>query len=233
MHFFSKEKKFYGGHGIVGGQIGLGAGIAFAEKYKGSDAVTICFFGDGAARQGLLHETFNMAMLWKLPVVFVCENNFYASHMALLQRRAKDNILEAAHVHGLAGERLDGNDAVLVFEKAREAVRRARNGEGPTLLECRTYRWRGHVGPSWDMDVGVQRKDELKDWLGRDPIQKLRSDLLAIPGMSDRLSVFDEVLERQVEEAIVFARASRPPAAGDLDLALFHENDAEATPCVS
>jgi len=233
MHLAAPEVGILGTVPLVAATIPLAVGAALASHLRGESRVAVAFFGDGAVEEGHFHESMNLAAVYRLPVLFVCENNFYASHMALLQRRAKDNILEAAHVHGLAGERLDGNDAVLVFEKAREAVRRARNGEGPTLLECRTYRWRGHVGPSWDMDVGVQRKDELKDWLGRDPIQKLRSDLLAIPGMSDRLSVFDEVLERQVEEAIVFARASRPPAAGDLDLALFHENDAEATPCVS
>lgn len=233
MHLAAPEVGILGTVPLVAATIPLAVGAALASHLRGGKRVAVAFFGDGAVEEGHFHESLNLAAVYRLPVLFVCENNFYASHMALLQRRVKDNILDAAQVHGMMGERLDGNDAVLVFEKAWEAVQRARKGKGPTLLECRTFRWRGHVGPSWDMDVGVQRKDELKDWLDRDPIKKLKNDLLTIPGEEDRLAAFDESLDRQVEEAVLHSRSAPKLSEEDLDLALFHPGEGGGAPCAS
>ena len=154
--------------------------------------------------------------MYKLPVVFVCENNFYASHLSLLERRAKDNIYISAEAHGIPGLALDGNDVVTVYYAALEAVGRARRGDGPTLLECRTYRWRGHVGPAWDMDVGVKRKDELESWVPKDPIARSRVLLLSLGLEPSALNQIDEDLRKEIEETVRFARESSYPREGDL-----------------
>jgi len=163
-----------------------------------------------------IRDSINLAAVYQLPVVFVCENNFYASHLSLLERRAKDNIYETGIAHGIPGIRVDGNDVIAVYHAAREAVQNARNGRGPTLVECRTYRWRGHVGPSWDMDVGVKRKDELKDWLPRDPLARL-SALLQHSGVSkEALRQTEQEVQAEVEAAVIFARQSPYPEKNDL-----------------
>ena len=169
MHLIATEVGILGTVPLVAATIPLAVGAALSAKFRGSHQISVRFFGDGATEEGQFHESLNLAALYKLPVVFVCENNFYASHMPLLKRRAADNIVATADAHGIQGERLDGNDVQAVYLAASRAVLRTREGNGPTLLECRTFRWRGHVGPSWDMDVGLERDDELKEWLPRDP----------------------------------------------------------------
>jgi pyruvate dehydrogenase E1 component alpha subunit len=144
MHIFSKEHRFYGGHGIVGGQIPLGAGIAFADKYFERNAVNICFFGDGAVRQGSLHETFNMAMNWKLPVVFVVENNQYAMGTSVKRTANHEDIYKLGLGYEMPCMPVDAMDPEKVAEVAYEAIERARRGDGPTFIEARTYRFRGH-----------------------------------------------------------------------------------------
>jgi pyruvate dehydrogenase E1 component alpha subunit len=144
MHMFSKEHNFFGGHGIVGGQIPLGAGLAFADQYRGGDQVTVCYMGDGALRQGALHETFNMAMLWKLPVIFVCENNFYAMGTSLERTSNVLDIYKLGLAYDMPSKAVDGMTCEEVHKAMDEAVERARKGEGPTFLEIRTYRYRGH-----------------------------------------------------------------------------------------
>jgi pyruvate dehydrogenase E1 component alpha subunit len=168
MHFFSKEKKFFGGHGIVGGQIGLGAGIAFAEQYKGTDAVTVCYFGDGAARQGILHETFNMAMTWKLPVIFICENNYYAMGTSVERTSNVLDIYKFADAYDMPGDSVDGMKPEDVHEGVERAVKRARDGGGPTLLEIKTYRYKGH---SMSDPAKYRTKEELEEFKLKDPIE--------------------------------------------------------------
>lgn len=221
MHLVQPDIGIYGTVPLVAATIPLAVGAGLASQLRGDKRVAVAFFGDGATEEGHFHESMNLAALYKLPVVFVCENNFYASHMALAERRADDNIVKAAETHGMPGLRLDGNDVIAVYEAAKEAVPRARDGHGPTLLECRTYRWRGHVGPSWDMDVGVRRKDELKDWLPRDPVKRLREYLL---GMGLAHLTFDEMereVRGEVEAAVEFARESPYPDSSDLLAHLF------------
>ena len=144
MHMFSKEHNFYGGHGIVGGQIPLGAGLAFADKYNGSDAVTLCFMGDGAVRQGSLHETFNLAMLWKLPVVFIVENNGYAMGTSVERTANHSEIWKLGLGYEMPCGPADGMDIFAMRDAVKKAVDRARKGDGPTFIEAKTYRYKGH-----------------------------------------------------------------------------------------
>ncbi len=216
MHLLATEVGILGTVPLVAATIPLAVGAGLAARMRGEQRVSVSFFGDGATEEGHFHESLNLAALHRLPVLFVCENNFYASHMSLLERRAEDNIALSAPAHGLPGMRLDGNDAVAVYDAARVAVRRARAGEGPTLLECRTYRWRGHVGPAWDMDVGVKRKDDLAEWLPRDPIPRLAGRLRALGVEPAALEETERATRAEVEEAVAFARQSPRPSEGEL-----------------
>jgi pyruvate dehydrogenase E1 component alpha subunit len=216
MHIADFSIGMLGANGIVAGGIPIVTGAGLAAQLEGKGRVAVSFFGDGAASAGPFHESINIATLWKLPVIYVCENNFYSSHLSLLERRVRDNIPQIGYAHGLPGVRVDGNDVLQVQQAAAEAVRRARSGEGPTLLEYRTYRWRGHVGPSWDTDVGVKRKDELGEWLRSDPIARLR-DRLAEGGAP--LEMFERIsreVTAEVEAALAFARESPYPSEAEL-----------------
>jgi len=225
MHVIATEVGILGTVPLVAATIPLAVGAGLACKLRGDGRVSVPFFGDGATEEGHFHESLNMAALYRLPVVFVCENNLYASHMHLLQRRAEDNIVKTGEAHGLPAVRLDGNDVAAVYRAARDAVAWAREGRGPTLLECRTFRWRGHVGASWDMDVGVKRKDELHIWLPKDPVARAR-DRLAGLGVPDE--EFDRLRREtlaQVEDAVAFARRSPYPRREDLSTYVFHPAD--------
>ena len=175
MHIFSKEHRFYGGHGIVGGQIPLGAGIAFADKYFDRKAVNICFFGDGAARQGSLHETFNMAMNWKLPVVFVVENNNYAMGTSVKRTANHEDIYKLGLGYDMPCLSVDAMDPVKVAEVAHEASERARRGDGPTFIEAKTYRFRGH---SMSDAEAYRTKDEVAEAKNDDPILLVKNRIL-------------------------------------------------------
>jgi pyruvate dehydrogenase E1 component alpha subunit len=212
MHLFAPEVGILGTVPLVAATIPIAVGAGLASKLRGDRRVHVAFFGDGATEEGHFHESLNFAALYRLPVLFVCENNLYSSHMALHERRAKDNIVEAAQVHGLPGVRVDGNDVLAVHAEASDAVSRGRRGEGPTLLECRTYRWRGHVGPSWDMDVGVKRKDELEEWMSKDPIGRLGARLLEEEEGLDAIERIEREVRSEVEDAVEFARRSEFPA---------------------
>lgn len=216
MHLVAQEVGLMGTVPLVAATIPLAVGSALASKLRGDQRVSVSFFGDGATEEGHFHESLNLAALYRLPVVFVCENNFYSSHMHLLERRPEDSIHRFAEPYGIPGLRLDGNDVVEVYRAAAEAVSRARSGEGPTLLECRTYRWRGHVGPSWDMDVGVRRRDELKEWLRRDPIARVRMLLLELGVEEEEFERIEQEVRSEVEEAVEFARQSPYPEPSEL-----------------
>jgi acetoin:2,6-dichlorophenolindophenol oxidoreductase subunit alpha len=216
MHLFAPEVGVLGTVPLVAATIPLAVGTALAGKLRKDGSVSVPFFGDGATEEGHFHESMNLAAVYKLPVIFVCENNFYASHLGLLERRAADNIAKSGEAHGVAAEAVDGNDVAAVVAAAGRAVARARAGEGPTLLECRTFRWRGHVGASFDMDVGVRRKDELDAWLEKDPITRLRQ-ALETEGMD--AAAFDRIEQEakaEVEEAVTFARQSPHPPESEL-----------------
>lgn len=214
MHFFSKEKNFYGGHGIVGAQIGTGAGLAFAEQYKGTDSVVLCFFGDGAARQGILHETFNMAMLWKLPVVFICENNMYAMGTSVERTSNVLDIYKLADAYEMPGDSVDGMSCEAVHDGVERAVKRAREGGGPTLLEIKTYRYRGH---SMSDPAKYRTKEEVEGYRDKDPINQIAKVIQKNKWATEaELEAIGEKVKAEVEECVKFAEESPWPSDDEL-----------------
>lgn len=214
MHFFSKEKRFFGGHGIVGGQIGLGAGIAFAEQYKGTDNVCICLFGDGAARQGMLFETFNMAMLWKLPVVFICENNFYAMGTAVERSSNVTDMYKLGLSFDMPSEQVDGMRCEDVHNAIDKAVERARKGEGPTLLEIRSYRFKGH---SMSDPAKYRSKEEVDAYKMQDPIEQVRHTILSKKYAKETdLEAIEAKVNTEIDECVTFAENSPYPEVSEL-----------------
>jgi acetoin:2,6-dichlorophenolindophenol oxidoreductase subunit alpha len=211
MHLYDESVGVLGTVPLVAATIPLSVGAGLAYKLRKDGHVAVAFFGDGATEEGSFHESLNMAALYKLPVIFVCENNLYASHLHITERRAKDNIVESGAAHGIASFVVDGNDAEAVFATAESAVQRARRGEGPTLIEARTFRWRGHVGPSWDMDVGVLRKDTLKEWIPKDPIARAHRELLARGFSDDELKEVESRARIEVKASVEPARSAPWP----------------------
>lgn len=211
MHIFSKEHRFYGGHGIVGGQIPLGAGIAFADKYFERGGVTICYFGDGAVRQGALHETFNMAMNWKLPVVFVVENNQYAMGTSVSRTANHEDIYKLGLGYEMPCMPVDAMDPEKVAEVAYEAVERARRGDGPTFIEARTYRFRGH---SMSDAEPYRTKEEVALKKDEDPIVLVKNRILENKwATEEELESIEEKSKMFVEECEAFAEESPYPSA--------------------
>ena len=214
MHFFSVEHRFYGGHGIVGAQIGTGAGLAFAEQYKGTQNVVLCFFGDGAARQGILHETFNLAMLWKLPVIFICENNQYAMGTSVERTSNVIDIYKLADGYDMPADKVDGMTPENVHEHVSRAVKRAREGDGPTLLELKTYRYKGH---SISDPQKYRTKEEVEEYREQDPLIKVRNKILEnnFASVAD-LDQIDQKINLIVEESVRFAEESPWPDDSEL-----------------
>ena len=214
MHFFGVKERFFGGHGIVGAQIGTGAGLAFAEKYKGTSNVCLTFFGDGAARQGMLHETFNMAMLWKLPVVFICENNHYAMGTSVSRTSNVVDIYKLADAYDMPGDSVDGMSPEAVHEAVARAVKRARAGEGPTLLEMKTYRYKGH---SMSDPQKYRTKEEVEQYKEKDPIEVIREKLEKGFGVAEAdVETIHERVRTEVEESVRFAEESPWPNDDEL-----------------
>ena len=215
MHMFSKEKKFYGGHGIVGANVPLGAGIAFADKYKGNDNVTFTYFGDGAANQGQVYETFNMAALWKLPVIFIIENNQYAMGTSQQRSTSSAEIWERGKAFGIPGEAVDGMGVLAVKDAGERAVKHCRSGDGPYILEIKTYRYRGH---SMSDPAKYRTREEVQKMRDeRDPIEQVRNILLEHKHASeDDLKAIDKEIKEIVNASAEFAKESPEPAAEEL-----------------
>ncbi|MBT8256931.1 MAG: pyruvate dehydrogenase (acetyl-transferring) E1 component subunit alpha [Bacteroidia bacterium] len=223
MHIFSKEFRFYGGHGIVGGQIPLGAGIAFGDKYHDNDAVTLCFFGDGAARQGSLHETFNLAMLWQLPVVFVCENNGYAMGTSVERTASHTDIWKLGRGYEMPCGPVDGMNPIKVAEAVDEAIKRARNGGGPTFLEMKTYRYRGH---SMSDAQHYRTKEEVEEYKKIDPITQMKDIILEKKYASeDEIKDMDKRVKDKVIECEKFAEESPFPDINVMYDAVYEQED--------
>jgi pyruvate dehydrogenase E1 component alpha subunit len=219
MHMFSKEKGFFGGHGIVGGQIGVGTGMAYAQKYKGTDNVTLCFFGEAAVNQGIFHESLNMAQLWKLPCIFICENNQYGMGTSQARAMSISNIAKKAEGYAMAGEFVDGMDVMAVRDATLRAIERARKDGSPTLLEIRAYRYMGHSMS----DPGKYRtSDEIKKYQERDPIVLFKESLKEAKVFTDK--DFEEI-ENQAKEAtqkaVDFAESSPFPDEKELFTDIF------------
>ena len=215
MHMFSREKGFYGGHGIVGGQVPLGTGLAFAHKYRGDGKVTMCYLGDGAINQGQVYESFNMAALWKLPVVYVVENNKYAMGTSVQRASAGTELYKRGLAYGIPGERVDGMDVMNVRKAGAAALAHAREGNGPFILEMMTYRYRGH---SMSDPAKYRSKEEVaKMRQEHDPIDHLRDYLLQNKIADEaKLKDFDREIKEIVSAATEFAQQSPEPDPSEL-----------------
>ena len=214
MHMFSKEKKFYGGHGIVAAQVPIGAGLALANKYRGEDTVTFTYFGDGAANQGQVYESFNMAALWSLPVVFVIENNQYGMGTKVTRAAAGRALADRGMAYGIPGKQVDGMDVLAVRTAALEALAHCRDGNGPFILEMKTYRYRGH---SMSDPAKYRTRDEVDAMRKQhDPIDQIR-DLLKNQHVDDaRLKEIDSAVKATVTKATEFAQTSPEPDPSEL-----------------
>jgi len=217
MHVASPDIGLPGSSAIVGGTIPIAAGAALAFSMQNKDAVSVAFFGDGAAHEGVFYESLNFASLKKLPVIFVCENNLYCTHLHIAACLADTNIYKKAEAFGMPGIRIDGNNVMEVHKVAKTAVEDARYGKGPTLIEAMTYRWRGHVGPYDDLDKGLRSKEELDFWMNRCPIKMLEKFLLEHGIMSElERDQIHRAISEEIEEAVRFARESPYPDENDL-----------------
>ena len=215
MHMFSKEKEFYGGHGIVGANVPLGAGLAFANKYRGNDNVAMTYFGDGAANQGQVYETFNMAALWDLPCIFVIENNQYAMGTAQSRSTSTPALYKRGEAFGIPGEEVNGMDVLAVRDAGARAVEHCRSGQGPYILEMKTYRYRGH---SMSDPAKYRTREEVSKMREeRDPIDGLRKVLTENNiADEDRFKEIDKEVKAVVNEAATFAQESPEPAEAEL-----------------
>lgn len=223
MHFFGVKEKFFGGHGIVGAQIGTGAGLALAEQYKNTDNVVLCFFGDGAARQGILHETFNIAMLWKLPVIFICENNNYAMGTSVARTSNVLDIYKLADAYEMPGDAVDGMSPENVHDAVLRAVNRAREKGGPTLLEIKTYRYKGH---SMSDPAKYRTKEEMEEYKLRDPVETLLVKLKNEYNINDAdISAITERVKSEVEESVKFAEESPWPDVSEVYKDVYVQQD--------
>jgi acetoin:2,6-dichlorophenolindophenol oxidoreductase subunit alpha len=212
MHFFSKEYNFLGCNGIVGYGVPIAAGAAYTAKYLGTGQIGVAFFGDGAVNLGVFHEVMNMAAIWKLPVVFVNENNLYATELSFTYAVAGGSIAARAAGYGIPGIEVDGQDVLAVYEAAGEAIARARSGEGPSLLECRTYRFVGHH--EGDPGTGYRTQAEVELWKQRDPIRLFRQKLLENKLVPEpALDQLQEQIEGEIAQAVKFGEASPWPEA--------------------
>jgi pyruvate dehydrogenase E1 component alpha subunit len=214
MHMFSKEHNFFGGHGIVGGQIPLGAGIAFADKYRGDKHVTLCYMGDGAVRQGAFHEALNMAMTWKLPVIFIIENNNYAMGTSVERTSNVSDLYKLGHAYEMPSEAVNGMKVEDVYEAVKKAADRARNGDGPTLLEMKTYRYKGH---SMSDPAKYRTKEEVEEYRNQDPIQVVLNHIREKKWATDEeLEKINADVKEAVQETVTFSEESPFPEGKEL-----------------
>jgi len=210
MHLADVSVGMLGASGIVGGGIPLAAGAGLSAKYRGTDQVAVGFFGDGASNQGVFHESLNLASIWDLPVIYVCENNQYAESTAVSAAMRVKNVADRAAAYAMPGKVVDGMDVIAVHEAAKQAVERARQGEGPTLIECKTYRFEGHeMGDAHDL---YRSKEEVEQWKKRCPIRRLRQMLISSGGLTEReAEKMEQEVKKQIEDAIKFADESPYP----------------------
>ncbi|MBI3510526.1 MAG: pyruvate dehydrogenase (acetyl-transferring) E1 component subunit alpha [Bacteroidetes bacterium] len=223
MHMFSKEFNFFGGHGIVGGQIPLGAGIAFADQYNGNKNITLCYMGDGAVRQGALHETFNMAMLWKLPVIFIIENNNYAMGTSVERTSNVHELYKLGHAYEMPSFQVDGMRCETVHDAISSAAENARKGNGPTLLEIKTYRYRGH---SMSDPAKYRTKEEVECYKEQDPIEQCIRVMKENNWIDDAgIEKMEAKIDAIVQESVKFAEESPFPDASELYNDIYKEPD--------
>lgn len=213
MHIFDVEHRFMGGYGIVGGQIPLATGMGWASKYKKAGHVTVCFFGDAAINQGAYHESLNMASLWKLPVVYVVENNLYGMGTPIAVSNAVTDFSKRSGDYAIPGVAVDGMDPLAMYSVTKQAVDRARRGEGPTLIEARCYRFRGH---SMADPQTYRTKDEIEQYKQRDPLEIMKGHMAKVGITESEIAAIHEWVEKEVEESLAFSDNSPDPVAEDL-----------------
>jgi len=227
MHVIDESAGVLGAAPIVAGTVSLAVGAAYATRVKGDGRVAVSFFGDGAAGEGVLYESLNLASIRRLPVLFVCENNSYATHLPIRECRVSEEIVKVAEPFGVWARRMDGNDVLEVYRVAREAVNRCRNGEGPAFMECVTYRLRGHVGPDDNIQgshTDIRPPEEITAWRARDPIPRFEAHLLAKTSIAvDDLAATRMAVEQEVAEAMTHAKQAAFPNPASLNRGLFHE----------
>ncbi len=223
MHFFDKEKNFMGGHGIVGAQIAMGTGVAFAEQYNGTENVAVVSMGDGAVRQGALHETFNMAMLWKLPVIYIIENNNYAMGTSVERTTNVTDLSKIGLSYEMPSKIVNGMRPEDVHDAIEEAANRDRRGDGPTLLEIKTYRYKGH---SMSDAQTYRTKEEVKEYQAQDPIEKVLDTLKKNKWIDDKgIEAIDEKVKAIVDESVQFAEESPFPDPEELYKDVYMDKD--------
>lgn len=227
MHIIAKEKGFLGSAPIVAGTIPLAVGAALAVKIRKEDRVVVSFFGDGAAGEGVLYEALNFASLKKLPIIFACENNFYSTHMPLRECRAVPDIYKSGIPFGVPGYKVDGNDVLKVYQIAKQTVEKCRKGEGPSFIEFRTYRLRGHVGPDDNIQglhTDIRSREEVERWRRKDPVRRYGSFLLRNKLLSPKeMLEMGERITQEVEDAHQFAHSSPYPKGEELAEYVFKE----------
>lgn len=214
MHIADRDLGILGANGIVGAGQDIAVGAGLAIRYRGTDQVAACFFGDGSTNQGTFHEALNLASVWKLPVIFVCENNHFGISMSQSKHQAIQDIADRAASYGFPGIAVDGNDVMAVYEVAKEAVDRARKGQGPTLIECKTWRWRGH----FEGDPGTYKDPkEQEAWMDKEPVGRYRTFLEENGVMtSDETSAIDTMIDDEIDAAIAYASESPLPKPEDV-----------------
>lgn len=217
MHIASADQGLPGSSAIVGGTMPIAVGAALAFSMQQKDAVSVVFFGDGAVSEGVFYESLNFASLKKAPVIFVCENNFYCTHLPVASCLADTDIYKKSESFRIPGIRVDGNNVIEVYKAAKAAIEDARDGKGPTLIECRTYRWRGHVGPYDDLDKGLRSKEELDYWMNRCPIKMLERFFQEHSIMSElERDQICKAISEELDDAVKFARESPYPDENEL-----------------
>ncbi|GAA5222111.1 pyruvate dehydrogenase (acetyl-transferring) E1 component subunit alpha [Membranihabitans marinus] len=214
MHFFSNEHRYFGGNGIVGAQIPIGTGIGFAEKYKGTDNLAVCMFGDGAARQGALYESLNMAQTWKLPVLYICENNHYAMGTSVERTSSLTDIYRVGETFDIPSEAVDGMDPGAVHNAMARAAEYIRAGNGPYFLEINTYRYKGH---SVSDPARYRTKEELKEYMAKDPVKLLEKKIIEQEiATEEQVKAIKDKIKATIEEAVTFAQESPYPEPHEL-----------------
>jgi pyruvate dehydrogenase E1 component alpha subunit len=215
MHMFDLKNQFYGGHGIVGASVPIGAGLAFANKYRGNDSLSLCYFGDGAANQGQVFEAMNMAAMWKLPVVFIIENNHYAMGTSTARSTANDDYHVRGQVFGIPGVKVNGMNVLEVYDAAKKVVEYVRAGKGPYVMEMETYRYRGH---SMSDPAKYRSKEEVEKYKDeKDPIENLKKIIFKENFASEEdLKNIESEIKETINNAVEYAKASPEPEANEL-----------------
>ena len=217
MHLCDTSVRILGTSSIVAGGVPIGVGAGLAEFLKGTNNISVIFHGDGVPEEGAWNESLNFAAINKLPVLFVCENNLYCTHMPLLERRVKDNLSELANAHGIPSITIDGNNVLSIYNTTNKIVQKIRNNQGPQFIECKTYRWLGHVGPKDNLEVGLRSTQELALWKERCPIKNYENYLLGNHIISEEKKYeYYSAIKREIEDAIQFAQKSSYPTEDTL-----------------